>query len=664
MKFFPGKALGIGLIIVFAGVCSGVAVEANNWNYASSGHWENFYWSLGVLPSTNQDVLLTNAGSKVVEITRNTALNFPDSLKVRSATIESVGAETNLLRFNLTGLDKPFAAQYVYLGRNSALELRGSALDIMYGFNISGRIKQELNSRVSCGYADLSGGSVYEFNGGIIEAGTESIVGYGPARFVQTGGFNQATIIRISHSGTYELLNGTLKGMVWPLDGGSFIQRGGTVRGSAITPVDGNFLQTGGSLVAQNGTMYIPGFYMLYSSGMTGTACQTGGTNEHLALTVGLPTPAESGEESGGCYNMMKGDGSYTLSNGVLITSSTSILPNGILEQWGGKHEVRGLLSVRGTITYIVGRRGGANHVSCERPGIFWLHGGKLAAQDLSIGGVGRFIHSQGTNEIAGTIQLGGLVNPLGYWSSGLYTLAGGFLKASNIIVSGFNGLTQVGGQVLTTNLALVSTTFRQAGGTIRISSVLTFSGSEWSLATGTQMAGRLQLTGMQATSHLSLGRSPSVVRFSDSSQMVWQSDAKLVISGWEGSLIGGGQHQILFGATANGLATQQLSQIEFQNPAGLIAGVYPARILATGEVLPTTGEIRPLVTLVDFHSGRLKQVHLKAALGHSYLIEVSSNLLDWVPWTTRSNNNGMIWVTDTDAGKYQQRFYRARLVR
>ncbi len=67
-----------------------------------------------------------------------------------------------------------------------------------------------------------------------------------------------------------------------------------------------------------------------------------------------------------------------------------------------------------------------------------------------------------------------------------------------------------------------------------------------------------------------------------------------LSILNWNGSTNGGGSDQLFFGTNANGLTASQLSQNQFVNPAGFAPGTYPARILATGEIVPAT---RPALT-------------------------------------------------------------------
>jgi hypothetical protein len=67
---------------------------------------------------------------------------------------------------------------------------------------------------------------------------------------------------------------------------------------------------------------------------------------------------------------------------------------------------------------------------------------------------------------------------------------------------------------------------------------------------------------------------------------VAWSNQATLFIDNWNGSPAGGGQHRVIFGSNASSLTPQQLSQIQFRNPAGA-NGTSPARILATGEIVP-----------------------------------------------------------------------------
>ena len=94
-------------------------------------------------------------------------------------------------------------------------------------------------------------------------------------------------------------------------------------------------------------------------------------------------------------------------------------------------------------------------------------------------------------------------------------------------------------------------------------------------------------MLGQGNNSQIYLPGGSCVLRFADSSGLTWSNQALLTIDNWNGSVSGGGNHQIYFGNNASGLSAAQLAQIQFENPGGS-AGTYPATILSTGEIVPT----------------------------------------------------------------------------
>jgi hypothetical protein len=154
------------------------------------------------------------------------------------------------------------------------------------------------------------------------------------------------------------------------------------------------------------------------------------------------------------------------------------------------------------------------------------------------------------------------------------------------------------------------------------------------------------------------------VVRFRDSSGFAWVGS--LTISNWSGSLSGGGTHQIIFGETDSALTTQQLSQIYFQDPAGLTPDLYAAKILANGEIvpnaLPPTGRVPPAIHLAQETNGALR-ITVLGESGSDYGIETSTNLVNWTAWTNRAAVSGTVSVIDGEATNSIRRFYRAVLL-
>jgi hypothetical protein len=103
-----------------------------------------------------------------------------------------------------------------------------------------------------------------------------------------------------------------------------------------------------------------------------------------------------------------------------------------------------------------------------------------------------------------------------------------------------------------------------------------------------TYQFGQLGLGGGGA---LKLPDARAVVRFKESRTVAWNSGATLVVANWSGSTNGGGVQRIIFGSNAQGISQSQLGQLRFENPVGFPNGVYPAKILATGEVVPVQPE-------------------------------------------------------------------------
>ena len=148
-----------------------------------------------------------------------------------------------------------------------------------------------------------------------------------------------------------------------------------------------------------------------------------------------------------------------------------------------------------------------------------------------------------------------------------------------------------------------------------------------------------------------------------NSSSLNWSTEAVLNVQSWSGSLYGGGAQRIVFGTNDSALTQQQLSQIQFQNPGGLTPGNYPARILATGEIVPDTGApLPPTANLVPSTNGSM-HLSIGGDIGQTYAIETSTDLMHWNTWTNQYNASGTMTLDDDDATNRPQRFYRAHLL-
>jgi hypothetical protein len=132
---------------------------------------------------------------------------------------------------------------------------------------------------------------------------------------------------------------------------------------------------------------------------------------------------------------------------------------------------------------------------------------------------------------------------------------------------------------------------FDHDGGTLTSSGLLSLAAATWHENTSGQQFGQLLLSA-PAGSNASFSLPPGncIVHFANSSSVAWSNQASLTIENWNGSVAGGGHHQVAFGNNASALTSQQLSQIQFSNPSGYPSGNYPAQLLSTGELVPASG--------------------------------------------------------------------------
>lgn len=649
----------VALSAIIAWVLSPVSLPAqtNSWTSSADGNWQDSSWSLGVLPGPGQTILITNAGSKTVTISAATASGFPQTLTVDSVTISSAPSFSNSLLLNSAGLNNPLNANSLTVRSNSAVVIDASALDVSNRITVAGTFTQDASSVVTnlSLDAESAGSGGYILNGGLLVSGTGEDIGNSvPSAFTQNAGTNHSVGVRIYTNSIYQLNGGLLDGLVIVRPNGTFQQQGGLVDNSTnaddIASFDGTFLQSGGVFLGPtNGTMYFPAFQFLHQGTASGTGLQTGGTNVEGNLIVGLQLPAEN-QDNG---NVPAYGGTYTLSNGVLTTAGTIIGGNGAMEQAGGTHTIDGALSLQGALYYY------NNLLNRSVPSAYTLDNGSLSSTGISIGVAATFLQRGGANQVLGDIHLTRSTDPIGYGAAGQYNLNNGQLSASNIFVTG-GQLNQAGGQLIIPNdLQVTDGRFQQSGGQVTQSGLLTLADALWQSAPGGQRLGPL-LVGISGTvsSLLTMPSGACVLNLGDSSGITWSNAATLNIANWDGSIYGGGNQRIIFGSTSAALTAQQLSQISFANPAGLSAGNYPARILATGEIVPNLeSNLPPSFTVVK--SNAAVQISLGGQIGTSYVIQTSTNLTNWANWTTQYDSTGTISISDsTTTGPV--RFYRA----
>lgn len=652
--FARGAAVWIACVTLLSigGWVASCRAQDNVWVGAGSGNWQDASWSLGILPGTNQTIWVTNYGWKAVQIGSGTAVSYPQSLNVDSVVIASPTNSFNSLLLNYAGADVPLTVKTMSVASNSAVTMFSSALQINgpngQGMTIGGQFNQNDSvvggNQINVGYI---GPGTYNFNGGYLAVSQLWLGGDYGGVLNQSGGTNAFGITHLD-GGNYVLSNGLCGASIY-FDGGSFQQYGGVLQ-TDLTIYRGSYLLAGGVL---HGDVTVPS-----SDGWTsgsGRMVQTEGTN-YGSLNIGPD-----------------GYGSYTMSNGVSFAGYISVAERGSYTQWGGTQTVAGEIGVAENQVNAYGYEGG----------YFTLYGGQLSSSGIRCQGY--YTQTGGTNSVSGGMVMAG-------YEDTTLSLSGGLLAASDLtIYPGYEGgVYLTGGTLIVTNtLSLESdpgfsywqgfmaggrmivsdiwmasqSSFSCGDGVINQSGTLTLANANLYAGSNTVQFGRVCLSdGGSTNSTLYMPSGPSVVRFADSSSMTWSNDPLLVIQGWSGSLNGGGPQQIIFGNSSTALTATQLAQIQFQNPAGLAAGNYPAKILSTGEVVPSTSApMHPSMDLKPQPGGMQLTLHGEA--GRTYSIEVSTDLVNWVSWTNQTTSDGTISVTDTDSGNYPARFYRAKLV-
>jgi hypothetical protein len=288
--------------------------------------------------------------------------------------------------------------------------------------------------------------------------------------------------------------------------------------------------------------------------------------------------------------------GRYTLSQGVLATAGTQVGPKGTFEQLGGTHAVAGALQVEGGVVL----SGGGTAYA-----FYQMTDGEVISESLAVS-VAVFTQAGGTN-VTGALTIGphnaqctfklsgGTLRTAsttlhGSWLGGIQHSAGTHEIEGRLQIQGdpFNrpAYVQTGGDVVAAELEIRQGTFRHQGGQVSIPGVVILEDGAWEEHAAEQSLGAIQLLG-SSTSTIRLAGANTLLKIADSRALAWDSQARLVIEGWSGNLQGGGAQQILFGAGSPGLTAQQLNQISFKDPAGCAPGMYPARILPTGELAP-----------------------------------------------------------------------------
>ncbi len=166
--------------------------QVNSWTNPTSGNWEDqTAWSLGVLPSSSQAVMITNSGWKAVAINSSTPVNFPASMTVSNLTVRGAWDTENVLLLNNAGTAVPLTVL-----NGVTLQDDGRIVNFNSGLVVQGGTFLVTNATIiqDGGFVRATNGpmtlsnSEYDVTNGVFVGGSVALGYPYPAHFNQYGG--------------------------------------------------------------------------------------------------------------------------------------------------------------------------------------------------------------------------------------------------------------------------------------------------------------------------------------------------------------------------------------------------------------------------------------------------------------------------------------------
>ncbi|WP_309398949.1 hypothetical protein [Cerasicoccus maritimus] len=290
--------------------------------------------------------------------------------------------------------------------------------------------------------------------------------------------------------------------------------------------------------------------------------------------TAGLGGPSPNGTWNNSNSNWSdSADGTGPLSsfaaNEVAVFSAGDDATGSYTVTKNGRTDVNGIVFEDGTPTIAHGG-GGRIHFEATDGGEPFVNvaSGVTATIETRITDQG----SEGLVKFGdGTLVLGG--SRSNSRISGDLTVDAGVLELANTA-----GNNQIRGNVIINGGTLLISEANQ----IQNSSDVTLNGG--TIAIG-ETSERIDTLTLSSDSSIDFTGANGQLTFDDSTGATWDSGATITITNWNGANNGGGDDQLSFGTS--GLTETQIGQIKFYNPTGLPAGIYDARMLTSGEVVP-----------------------------------------------------------------------------
>jgi hypothetical protein len=510
--------------IIFVALGFSAAGQTNQWTKPTSGNWEESYWSLGRLPGMDQQLVsIDNYGWKAVAIGANTTTDYPQSLSLNNLLIDGPTNSLNTLLLNWAYLDVPL--------------------------NVHSNLTIGTNGSLVSHYSALQAANT------CID-GSASFMDYATEDFGQ---------LYLRSGATFGLTNGTMTCSNLTFYNGTFTQSGGAhavqtmnlpLQESDYSLSSGAFTLQGGSLTSQQlalGYIALP----VGSSG-NGYFVQTGGAHTNSAMYLTGYFRSTSGWRLG----------HYQLQGGLLVSSNING-DGGSFVQSGGTNLIQQLTVSGGSYFSLTGGELIASNVT--------------AAIDLFVNG--RFEQTGGQETVPGQLLVHGGNYNNRFTSE--YSVSGGSLVVSNLLIMGATLAVSNNGILVTSNINLNAKLTMTSQGTVSNAGILGVSGQSTTSSYGpfnidlenitqTQYLGQLKISGGCAM-NLYAPSNSSVVRFSDSHTQTWTGPLLINYSDTN-SIV-----HIFFGTNAQALTTAQLAQVVFIDNGTN----SPAKLLATGELVP-----------------------------------------------------------------------------
>jgi hypothetical protein len=108
----------------------------------------------------------------------------------------------------------------------------------------------------------------------------------------------------------------------------------------------------------------------------------------------------------------------------------------------------------------------------------------------------------------------------------------------------------------------------------------------------------------------------------------------------------------------------QAVPPLDAQGPVSFsgVASLDGTNLVFYGQRYTTDNPVTPSLSSVTPQPDGTVQLALEAETGFFYIIEASTDLVQWVPITSFFSSSDTTVFTDTNAAQYPQRFYRAVL--